>query len=243
MQTDHVSSPVHAFPTAMDFHASPHQNLVWRPDVDPVALPASPDLTASQRAILHACVEHFAESGYAGTSVRDIAASVGIKSASLYKSFASKQAMLDALSHLGHTEFGRRQVAALLNAGDDPRDQLVAGVRALVEITCDYPRLSRIVNSEVRNLSPGGFQRDQFAREQSAQLFQQVLERGHTRGLFLVPDPSAVTVLMWGLGVALAGWFPYAIGVTVEQLADSYSEIALRVVGAVARTESDDDGR
>jgi AcrR family transcriptional regulator len=237
LQTALVSSPVQAFPSAADFRASPHHGLVWRPDVDPVALPESTDLTASQLAILRACVEHFAESGYAGTSVRDIAASVGIKSASLYKSFASKQAMLDALSNLGHTEFSRRQVAALVNAGDDPRDQLVAGVRALVETTCAYPRLSRIVNSEVRNLSLGGFQRDQFARLQSAQLLHEVIERGHAQGLFLVPDPSAVTVLLWGLGVALAGWFPYAIGVSVDQLADSYAEITLRVVGAVPQSE------
>src|SRR6185312_15099065 len=108
--------------------------------------------TASQRAILHACVELFGESGYAGTSVRDIAAHVGIKSASLYKSFTSKQAMLDALSQLGHNEFSKRQLNAVLGAGDDPRDQLTAGVRALVIITCEFPQLTRIVNGEVRNL-------------------------------------------------------------------------------------------
>jgi AcrR family transcriptional regulator len=205
---------------------------VWRSDVDPVALPPSTEFTPSQRAILHACVEHFAESGYSGTSVRDVAASVGIKSASLYKSFASKQAMLDALSNLGHTEFNRRQVAALLEAGDDPRDQLVAGVRALVEVTCAYPRLTRIVNSEVTNLSPAGFERDQFARVQSAEIFHQVLERGQARGLFHVPDPPAVTILLWGLNIALAGWFPYAPAFSVDHLADSYCEIALRIVGA-----------
>lgn len=231
-----MSSPVDALSFGADFPSAPHDGLVWRSDLDPVALPESPDLTASQRAILHACVEHFAVSGYSGTSVRDIAASVGIKSASLYKSFVSKQAMLDALNNLGHTEFSRRQVAALVNASDDPRDQLVAGVRALVEIVCAYPRLSRIVNSEVRNLSDAGFQRDQFARLQEAQLLQQVIERGQTKGLFVVPDPAAVTILLWGLGVALASWFPFAPAVSVEQLVESYCDIALRIVGAAPDT-------
>jgi AcrR family transcriptional regulator len=223
---------VAAFPSAADFLTSPHDRLVWRPDLDPVALPESSEFTASQRAILHACVEHFAQSGYSGTSVRDVAASVGIKSASLYKSFASKQAMLDALSNLGHTEFSRRQLAALLDAGDDPRDQLVAGVKALVETTCAYPRLTWIVNHEVHNLSAAGFERDQFARQQEAQILHQVLERGQARGLFSVPDAAAVTILLWGLGVGLAGWFPYAPAFSVEHLANSYAEIMLRVVGA-----------
>jgi len=229
-----VSSPVGALPPAAEVLASPRDRLVWRSALDPVALPPSTEFTASQRAILHACVEHFAESGYAGTSVRDVAASVGIKSASLYKSFASKQAMLDALNNLGHTEFTRRQVAALLGAGDDPTRQLVAGVRALVEVTCAYPRLTWIVNTEVHNLSAAGFERDQFARIQEAEILHQILERGQERGLFRVPDPTAVTILLWGLNVALAGWFPYAPSFSADDLADSYAEIVMRVVGATA---------
>jgi AcrR family transcriptional regulator len=227
-----VSSPLGELPSAADILASPHDHLVWRSDLDPVALPPSAELTPSQRAILHACVEHFAESGYDGTSVRDIAASVGIKSASLYKSFASKQAMLDELSNIGHTEFSRRQVEALLGAGDDPRDQLVAGVKALVRVSCTYPRLTRTVNREVRNLSDAGFERDQFARQQAADMLHQVIERGQARGLFLVPDPTAVTILLWGLGVALAGWFPYAPAFSIDQLADSYADIFLRLMQA-----------
>lgn len=234
MQTGVVPRPVAALPAAVDFPTPPHDRLVWRSDLDPVALPPSSEFTSSQLAILHACVEHFAESGYSGTSVRDVASSVGIKSASLYKSFASKQAMLDALNNLGHTEFTRRQVAALLGAGDDPSQQLVAGVRALVEVTCAYPRLTWIVNTEVHNLSAPGFERDQFARIQEAEILHQILERGQERGLFHVPDPTAVTILLWGLNVALAGWFPYAPSFSVDDLADSYSEIVMRVVGATA---------
>lgn len=205
---------------------------MWRPDVDPVALPTLGEFTPSQRAILAACVELFADNGYAGTSVRDIAARVGIKSASLYKSFASKQAMLDALSDLGHSEFSRRNITAVLSAGDDARDQLAAGVRSLVVVTCEFPRLTRIVNSEVRNLSPIAFDRDQKARLQSAQILRDVLDRGVQQGVFEDADYSAVTVLLWGLGVALAGWYPYSVDVTIEQLAESYADITLRIVGA-----------
>jgi AcrR family transcriptional regulator len=210
----------------------PSTALVWRTDVDPVALPSLEKFTSSQAAILTACVELFADLGYAGTSVRDIAERVGIRSASLYKSFTSKQAMLDALNELAHTEFNRRELAAVLTAGEDPRDQLAAVVRSLVMMTCEFPRLTRIVQREVRHLSPPVLDRDQLARFQSAQILRDVVERGTRQGLFLEAEFTAVTVVLWGLALALASWFPYSGGVTAEQLADSYVEIALRIVGA-----------
>jgi AcrR family transcriptional regulator len=209
-----------------------HKNLVWRADVDPVGLPPLDEFTPSQASILRACVELFGDRGYSGTSVRDIAARVGIKSASLYKSFASKQAMLDALSELGHNEFAKRQLKAVLSAGDDAREQLTAGVRCLVTITCEYPRLSRIVNHEVRNLSPRGFDRDQTARLQSAQILTDVLERGRAQGVFASDDFSLTPLVFWSLAIGLAGWWPYSVDITVEELADSYAELALRMVGA-----------
>jgi len=207
-------------------------NLPWRSDLDPRGFPDTDQFTPSQHAILSACVELFGDIGYAATSVRDIAALVGIKSASLYKSFASKQAMLDALSELGHTEFSKRQIAAVMDVGDDPREQLTAAMTALVTMTCAYPRLTRIVNGEVRNLSPAAFERDQSARLQSARILRDVLDRGRRTGAFSNPDDDAITVVFWSLGVGLAGWFPYAYGVTAEMLSTSYADIALRIVGA-----------
>ena len=200
--------------------------------MDPVGLPPLEEFTASQAAILRACVELFGERGYSGTSVRDIASRVGIKSASLYKSFASKQEMLDTLSQLGHNEFNRRQIAAVLGAGDDPREQFAAGVRSLVGITCEFPRLTRIVNSEVRHLSPLGFERDQSARLQSAQILNDILERGRARGVFAADDFSLMPLVLWSLGVGLAAWWPYSEDFSLDDLAESYVDFALRLVGA-----------
>jgi AcrR family transcriptional regulator len=227
-----VSTQTAALSTAASLVTTSTKNLPWRSDLDPRGLPNTDRFTASQRAILEACVELFGDDGYAATSVRDIASVVGIKSASLYKSFASKQAMLDALSELGHTEFSKRQISAVMDVGDDPRAQLTAAMKALVMMTCAYPRLSRVVNSEVRNLSPAGFERDQAARLQSARILRDVLDRGRRTGVFSNPDDDAITVVFWSLGVGLAGLFPYAPGLSAEMLAESYADIALRIVGA-----------
>lgn len=227
-----MTSPGSALSAAAAVAATASANLPWRPDLEPRALPDTSRYTASQHAILSACVELFGDLGYAGTSVRDIAGLVGIKSASLYKSFASKQAMLDALSELGHAEFSRRQIEAVMEVGDDPREQLAAVMRVLVLVTCEFPRLTRIVNREVRYLSPVAFERDQAARVQSSTILRDVLDRGRRTGAFSNPDDDAITVVFWSLGVGLAGWYPYAPDASAKELADSYADIALRVVGA-----------
>jgi len=227
-----VTTPAAALSTAAALVTTSSANLPWRDDLDPRGLPETDRFTASQHAILSACVELFGDLGYAATSVRDIAGLVGIKSASLYKSFPSKQAMLDALSELGHDEFSRRQIAAVMDVGDDPRAQLSAVMQALVTMSCEYPRLTRIVNREVSSLSPAAFERDQSARLQSSRILRDVLDRGRRTGAFTNPDDDAVTVVFWSLGLGLAGWFPYAYGVTADVLCASYADIALRIVGA-----------
>ena len=234
-----MSPSASALSTAASLVTTTSVNLPWRSDLDPRALPNTDRFTPSQQAILSACVELFGDVGYSSTSVRDIAAAVGIKSASLYKSFPSKQAMLDALSQLGHEEFSRRQLAAVMSVGDDPRGQLTAAMAALVTMTCEFPRLTRVTNSEVRNLSTAAFERDQAARLQSARILADVLERGRSSGVFRYPDNDAITVVFWSLGVGLAGWFPYAYGVTAEELSVSYADIALRIVGADLDTPAD----
>jgi len=88
------------------------------------------------------------------------------------------------------------------------------------------------VNHEVRNLSPRGFDRDQTARLQSAQILYDVLERGRTQGVFSNEDFSLVPLVLWSLGIGLAGWWPYSVDLTVDELADSYAELALKIVGA-----------
>lgn len=93
-----------------------------------------PRLVASSRPgrsardeILDAAAELFTTVGYAATSTRRIAASVGMQQASLYHHFAAKDDMLDAL--LAGTVDASVQLAAELLAEDGPR---AARLHALV---------------------------------------------------------------------------------------------------------------
>jgi AcrR family transcriptional regulator len=59
--------------------------------------PRNADGQRTRQAILDAALDLFADRGYFGTSLRDIARAVGVRESALYNYFPSKDAMFDAL--------------------------------------------------------------------------------------------------------------------------------------------------
>lgn len=81
--------------------------------------PPKSDGPDTRQRLLSAALELFAEKGFAATSVREIAESVGIRDSAIYAHFESKQALLDALMQragpgvLGNVGFDAGTLAAL----------------------------------------------------------------------------------------------------------------------------------
>ena len=59
--------------------------------------PKNADGQRTRQAILDAALDLFAQKGYFGTSLRDVASSVGVRESALYNYFDSKAALFDAL--------------------------------------------------------------------------------------------------------------------------------------------------
>lgn len=73
----------------------------------------------TKREILEAALELFSVQGYEATSIAQIAAAVGIRKASMYSHFASKQEILDALVQDGLAQYNARAIFARAD-WDDP---------------------------------------------------------------------------------------------------------------------------
>lgn len=84
--------------------------------------PRRPGQTAREE-ILDAAAELFTEKGYAATSTRAIAESVGIRQASLYHHFSTKHEILDAL--LADTVRAPQQFAEQLGGFEGPATELL----------------------------------------------------------------------------------------------------------------------
>jgi AcrR family transcriptional regulator len=125
--------------------------------------PGAPDTRA---AILAAARERFAASGYAGTSIRAVAAAAGVDGALVHHYFGTKddlflaalelpvdpRALLAPVAEAGADEAGERLLRVFLGVWDDERNQpsLLALVRGLAE-----PNGQRLVRDGVLQMILG----------------------------------------------------------------------------------------
>lgn len=197
-------------------------------------LPGLKEAGASGR-VLEAALKLFAEHGYAGASMRDVAADAGLKAATIYAHYPSKEHILAELCRIGHEEQYRGVRTAVLDSGGDPRDQIVAYVRAHVAFHTTYPMLAVVCNSELHVLGDELGAAAFVLRRQSEALIQDIITRGIDSGQFHVRDRWLAVAAIGGMGLRVAYWFSPEKALTAAQVADGYAEFALRLLGAAAR--------
>ena len=199
-----------------------------------VTMPEGVTPPGTRGRLLHAALKLFAELGFNGTSIRDIAAEVGINSATLYAHYRSKEHVLADLVLIGHQELHSRLQESLIEAGGDPAAQLVALVRTQVLVHTDFPLLALVANQELHALSPEQAAPALALRKQSREIAAGVIASGVRRGAFHVTDPALAGLAIASMGVRVASWFGPDQPYTREQVADAFTEFALRIVGAEA---------
>jgi AcrR family transcriptional regulator len=183
--------------------------------------------------ILDAALSRFAEYGFYGASIRDIAASAGVRSATLYAHYPSKEHLLADLARIGHEVHQQRLQAAVLDAGDDPAAQMAALVKAHVRSNAEFPLLA-VVSNELHALSPELAAAILAIRNGTEELVQAVILRGIRQGTFHVADPLLAEAAIGSMGLRVAFWFRPDSGRTIDDVADAYAEFALRILGAGA---------
>lgn len=201
---------------------------------DPIAqlLPKSPETGGSRGTILREALLLFAEKGYGATTVRDIAAKVGMLSGSLYAHFPSKEKILAELVQIGHGEHSKRIRGALLASEPDPKGQLVELMRDHVLFHTEFTTLAIVANAEVHVLDPALAKPALDLRAQNLQLFKDVVDRGVKQRVFRVKDVTLTTIVLVSLGARVANWYTPAFHLAPKHLADEIAEISCRIVGA-----------
>jgi AcrR family transcriptional regulator len=182
--------------------------------------------------ILRESLVLFAERGYGATTVRDIAERVGILSGSLYAHFPSKEEILTQIVEMGMTEHRRTLHAAVAAIPSDPKAQLIALMRTHVEFHAHYRTLATVLHAEMHVLSGEKAEHTKELREQSAQLFLDVIQRGVASGAFSVPDVDVAAAAIVSIGVRVAYWYTPAFHLDIPSLSDELAEFACRIVAA-----------
>ena len=112
--------------------------------------------------ILSAAIPLFAQQGFNGVSMRDLAAAVELHAPALYNHFRDKQSLY--LAAIGQAFADKRTaIAAALQRSTDPQQQLTDFVSCLCELMCADSVFCRLIQ---RELLDGDEQRLQFLAQQ-----------------------------------------------------------------------------
>ncbi|MDI1478835.1 TetR/AcrR family transcriptional regulator [Polyangium sp. y55x31] len=195
-------------------------------------LPPSSVPDGTRRRILEVALQFFANEGFHGTSVRDLAKALDLQPSALYAHFPSKDHVLAELVRVGHEVHASALRAALIGVCDDPIEQICALVRAHALVHATYPHLAVVVNEEIYALTAELAAPALAIRAQSMALLHGVLERGVAMGRFSLPDKAATAAALSAIGVRIPYWYEPSGALSLDALADVHVELSLRMLRA-----------
>ena len=168
--------------------------------------------------ILDAAVRVFAEHGYHGSRVGDIAEDAGVAHGLLYHYFASKDDVLKTIFVENWGQLLRR--FREVEETDEPAEEKLAGIAKILLRT--WRNAPALVTVMVREVARSQHIQDQVAEVGEAfAIIQRVIEEGQAAGAFRhdVDARLASWVVYGGLEEVLTGW-------VLGQLPDSEDDVA-----------------
>jgi AcrR family transcriptional regulator len=189
----------------------------------------SPSDVNSDQQILDAALRCFADKGYHGSTIREIAERAGVSVAGLYHHFPSKRHLLERLMD----DTMDALIAATERAVDeieDPVALLRATVAAHVRFHIEFQQQSFVGNTELRSLVSPARERIVRKRDRQRALFDKAVARGLASGAFRTEYPAEATRAVVTMCTAVATWYRPDRPLSPDQLVDRYCELALRMV-------------
>lgn len=196
----------------------------------PQAVSKARSATADE--IRQAALEQFAQSGYEATTMRDIAASVGIKAASLYNHFDSKEEILWDLtrSAMRDLDANRDDALARLAPAAVPRVKLAAFVGAHVDFHAERRHQAVLVNSQLGSLSQSHHRKAVALRDAYENSLRTIIDAGAASGEFTVSDVQVATLAILQMGTGVSFWFRPDGRLRIDQVCAEYVKLALAIV-------------
>ena len=202
-------------------------------------MPQAPSKAGSATAdeIRQAALEQFAQSGYDASSMRDIAASVGIKAASLYNHFDSKEEILWDVTRSAMSDLAanRDEALARLGPGAGLRAQLAAFVSAHVGFHAERRHQAVLVNSQLGSLSQSHRRKAVALRDEYENSLRMIIDAGVASGEFNVFDAQVATLAILQMGTGVSVWFRPDGRLSIVQVGAQYVKLALAVVSQLVR--------
>jgi TetR/AcrR family transcriptional regulator, cholesterol catabolism regulator len=180
--------------------------------------------------ITAAAAKVFASRGYHNATTQDIADVLGIRQASLYYYFPTKEAALEQVCMDGAEGYVRRAKAIRCGAGD-AAGQLAALVATHLEPLRERVDFVRVYLRERRHLPDATRRRIGRHARAYERIVQQVLQDGVASGSFRRGlDIRMAALALIGMCNAAAAWYGREPRASLERIADTFSSLLLNGV-------------
>jgi len=200
-------------------------------DASPARGDGPPGADGSVEAIRKAALAVFCEQGFAGSSIRELAASANMSVAGIYHHFPSKLDILFDLMTRTMERLVERTSRALDEAAADAGSRLVAAVRAHVRFHMEERAASYVYNTELRSLDARRREKIVAQRDAYQRTWFEIVSEGQRRGEFDIDDAAAVTRALLTMCTAVYSWYRKDGPSSQDEIADFYAEMAQRMVG------------
>jgi AcrR family transcriptional regulator len=185
-------------------------------------------------AVRAVALELFAQKGYHGTALSEVAGRLEIRTSSLYNHINSKQELLAQIllttSRDVLDDFDRA-----VEDVDSVTDRLAAAVRVYALRHATHRHEALVVNADVAALDEPTRSDVLDLRRRHEGAIRNLLVEGTETGHFDVQHPAVTSFGILEMCVAIARWFREDGPLTAEETADAHAQLTLRMVGLERR--------
>jgi AcrR family transcriptional regulator len=196
-------------------------------DIEMTAEPSTPVPTSRADEIREIAARLFYHHGYNAVGMRMIAEAAGVRPASLYHHFASKEELLYDIV-LEVTKNFIDDHLPLLQMTDDPPARLARLVELHIEYFWRHRDATSVGLREIRNLSDEHYTEIRNARLRYQHGIQQFIADGVAMGHFRCEDPQLVGLALLDVMNGVNGWFSEGGRHTIQSLSHSYSRLVVQ---------------
>jgi len=189
-------------------------------------------------AIRDAALSLIAKYGYEAVSMRELAAQVGVQAAALYRYHPTKEALLFALmrAHMDGLLASWREAAPLANG---PAERLAAFVENHIAFHVARRHSTHVSNMELRSLSPERLTQILKLRTAYEKELRTILRDGAETSAFAIDDVGLTAMAIIQMITGVIVWFRPDERLSIRDVAETYRNMTMRLVGAATRVEDE----